>query len=233
MSDGIYIGMAGATAREAQLDAIADDLANAQTPGFKGQRPVFAAVLAQQGASRAFPVAAGVGSDLRPGPAQITGNPLDVMPGGELFLGVRTETGAAYTRDGRLSVDAQGILRTAGLPVLSAGGDPIVVPAGSVPQISANGAVTADGVEVARLGLFELQGEVGRAGPSLFLPGSTGAANPVEGSLQVGSVELGNHRALDAAVELVATQRHFDAAMQAIDTYKRLGDRANELGRVR
>jgi len=230
MSDGIYIGMAGATAREAQLDSIADDLANVQTPGFKAQRPVFATVLAQAGGMRAFPVAQAAGSDLRAGPTQPTGNPLDVVPEGRHFLAVQAGGGVAYTRDGRLSVDAGGLLSAAGFPVLSAAREPIEVPAGTTPQIAADGTVSAGGISLGKLGFFSLDGEVNRLGPSLF---GAPDAQAKEGRVQVGSVELGNHKALDAAVDLVSAQRHFEASMQAIDTYRKLSDRANELGRVR
>ncbi|HUJ26258.1 MAG TPA: flagellar hook basal-body protein [Myxococcales bacterium] len=230
MSDGIYIGMAGATAREAQLDSIADDLANAQTPGFKAERPVFASVLAQADATRAFPVALAAGTDLRPGPSQPTGNPLDVVPDGARFLAVQSDAGIAYTRDGRLSVDNDGLLRAAGFPVLTASGEPIEVPPGAAPQIAADGTVTANGTTLGKLGLFELQGQVDRLGPSLF---QAPDAIAQDGRVQTGAVEMSNHKALDAAVDLVSAQRHFEASMQAIDTYRKLTDRANQLGQVR
>ena len=230
MSDGIYIGMAGATAREAQLEAVADDLANAQTPGYKAARPAFSTVLAQAGADRAFPQANGGGRDLRPGPTQPTGNPLDVVPGGDLFLAVRGDHGTAYTRDGRLSIDANGVLRAAGLPVLGENGEELAAPPGVAPSIGADGTVSAAGAIVGRLGLFSLSGRVETLGPSLLRAAD---ATPAEGKVQTGEVELGNHEPLDAAVEMISAQRHFEASMQAIDTYRKLADRSSELGRVR
>ena len=45
MADGIYVGMSAAIGRAAQLDAIADNLANIESPGFKGTRPAFSSFL--------------------------------------------------------------------------------------------------------------------------------------------------------------------------------------------
>ncbi len=48
MADGIYVGMAGAAARLDQLDSIADNLANADSAGFKAERPAFESFLAHR-----------------------------------------------------------------------------------------------------------------------------------------------------------------------------------------
>ena len=45
MADGIYVGMAAAAARAEQLDSIADNLANVETPGFKASHPAFQSFL--------------------------------------------------------------------------------------------------------------------------------------------------------------------------------------------
>jgi flagellar basal-body rod protein FlgF len=234
MADGLYVGMAGATARERQLEALSDDLANAQTPGFKASRPAFATVLAEAGGQRAFPVITGVGSDLRAGPTAQTGNPLDVVPEDGAFLSVQGPDGStAYTRNGRLSLDASGTLQTAGRPVLTEGGGTIAVPRNATLQIGGKGGVLINGIEVGRLGLFKLEGRAERLGPSLMVPGQGGSATQVQATVETGAIELGNHSALEATVALVSAQRHFDASMQAIETYKKLGDRSSELGRVR
>jgi flagellar basal-body rod protein FlgF len=81
MADGIYVAMCGAAARSEQLDAIADNLANAQTPGFKASRPAFAAFLpGAGGGDKTYPAAVASGLDLRAGPTSRTDNPLDVVP---------------------------------------------------------------------------------------------------------------------------------------------------------
>jgi flagellar basal-body rod protein FlgF len=236
MGDGLYVSMCGAAARIAQLDAVADNLANAQTPGFKAARPAFAAFLAASRAEdKAWPAATATGFDLSPGPTTPTGKPLDVVPEGDAFLAVALPDGrVGYTRDGRLSVDAEGRLQAAGRPVLDVEGRPILVPPGTAPAVEADGTVRAGGVPVGTLGLHRLEGNVDRVGPALLAPSGGGDAVPVEaGRVRTGEIELGNSGALEATVELISAQRHFDSSMQALQTYRRMDERSTEVGRVR
>jgi flagellar basal-body rod protein FlgF len=238
MADGIYVSMCGAVTRAEQLEAIADNLANAQTPGFKAARPAFESFVAQgsDGAQdKHYPAAVATGFDLRPGPTTRTGNPLDLVPGDGLFLAVRTPAGAtAYTRDGRLTLDAERRLVSDGRLVLDDGGSPITIPPEGTPRIDARGTVWAGSSVIADLGLSRLSGPMDRVGPALLAPGAGGRAVPAEeGAVRIGELELGNASALEAAVQLVAAQRAYDASMQAIQTYQKLDQRAAEVARVK
>ena len=236
MGDGIYIGMAGAVARSQQLESIADNLANAGSPGFKAARPAFESFLApgSKPGDRSFVAAVSTGIDLRPGPTQRTGNPLDVTPEEGHFLATRQPDGnVGYTRDGRVSVTPQGELRAAGGALLDLDGKPIHVPPSSAVSITNLGQVMADSVEVGRIATFRLEGKTERTGTSTLQPTAQGAATLAEGHLRVGELELGNSSPLEAAVSMVSVQRHYDSSMQAIEAYKKMGDRSNELGRVR
>jgi flagellar basal-body rod protein FlgF len=145
-------------------------------------------------------------------------------PGGEIL----------YTRDGRLGVDGERRLTAGGLAALDPGGSPIVLPPGAPVEVGPDGVVRAGGVDVARLGLARLEGPVDRVGPSLLAPGAGGVAAPVDhGRLRTGELELGNASALEATVDLISAQRSFDASMQALQTYRRMDERSNEVGRVR
>jgi flagellar basal body rod protein FlgG len=53
------------------------------------------------------------------------------------------------------------------------------------------------------------------------------------GTLRVGELELGNVSALDSTVQMINVQRQFDMAMQAIQTYRKLDDRATQVGLVK
>jgi flagellar basal-body rod protein FlgF len=235
VADGIYVGMAAATARAAQLDSIADNLANTETPGFKAARPAFQAFLpgGSKSTDKVFAAAVSTGTDLRPGTTVGTDNPLDVLPEGDLFLGVETATGPAYTRNGKMEVSADGQLQIMGHAVLNATGATISVPQGAVPTISETGEVMVDGASVDTVGTFKLQGPIDRIGNALFTPGVGASVEAVEGTLQVGTLELGNVPALESTVAMIGAQRHFETAMQAIQTYKKLDEKAIEVGRVR
>jgi len=237
MADGIYISMCGAVARGEQLDAIADNLANAQTVGFKANRPAFEVFMAASGApDKHYAASVGSGLDVRPGPSNPTGNPLHVLPDEGAFLTVRERDGrTAYTRDGRLTVDDDlRLLSGTGLPVLDPMGQPIVVPQGVIPTIDGTGRVMGGGAEIGELALVRLKGAFERSSQVTFVPGPGGQAVPVEGgTVRTGEVEVGNAGAIDSTIAMIGAQRNFDASMQAIQTYRQMDQRANELGRAR
>lgn len=239
MANGIYVSMNGAAARMAQLDSIADNLANAQTPGFKAERPSFEAFLARaderfgKNSTHVYPAAVATRVDLSPGAIVQTGNPLDITPSGKSFIGVQTSTGIALTRNGHVQVERDGALTISGRPVVDQGGAPIIAPPNTRVQIEANGAVFAGQNRIGQIGLFEINGAVDRVGPSLLAPHSQNDLSVSTDTVRIGQIETGNASPLEAAVQMVAAQRHFESSMQALQTYKRLDERAAEVGRTR
>ncbi|HWV37323.1 MAG TPA: flagellar hook basal-body protein [Vulgatibacter sp.] len=235
MADGIYIGMSGAVARMRQLDSIADNLANAQTPGFKASKPAFETYLPKGGTGeKTFVGLVGTGLRLHEGAPVQTGNPLDVFIQGEDFLAVRVGPGqVAYTRDGRLTVSGDGVLHAAGYPLLDDGGAPLIAPPEETVTIDDRGVVRANQLEIGRIGFHRIVGPLTRLGGALMAPTENAVAVPVAGSLRVGELELANTTPLEAMVEMIGVQRGFDHSMQAIQTYRKLDERAAEIGRVR
>jgi len=234
MADAIYVSMSGAVARAAQLESVADNLANAQTPGFRAERPAFQTFLPRTRGDKAYVAAVQSALDLRPGPVVQTGRPLDVVPGGSAFLAVRTPAGqTSYTRNGRLEVTATGEVHAAGLPVLDPRGRAITVPPGTTPKVDTDGTVSVNDVAVSRIARYQLAGTLARSGPALLTLGAGGTATPTVTPLRLGELEMGNASPLEAAVQLVTAQRHFETSMQALDTYRKLGDSATQVGRVR
>ena len=107
--------------------AIANNMANADTTGFRAEI-VNARALYVQGeglASRASTSEAVVGADMNAGTVEMTGGPLDIAMNGDALLGVQAADGAeAYTRRGDLMVNESGLLTTGdGFPVLGQGGE--------------------------------------------------------------------------------------------------------------
>jgi len=233
--------MAAAVARSEQLDSIADNLANAETPGYKASRPAFQSFLPARGLARGgalqdkvFAAAVATGTDLSLGPVRTTDNPLDIIPEGQSFLSVGTQSGqVAYTRNGKLNLTPDGMLVADGRPVLGETGKPILVPPGSQVTINQSGAVSADQRVVDTLALFNLQGNVVRVGPQLYAAGPGGTVTPAEGGVSTGQLEMGNVTPLESTVQMINAQRQYETAMQAIQTYRRLDDRAIEVGKVR
>jgi flagellar basal-body rod protein FlgF len=127
----IYTAMTGASATMGQEAAVAHNLANATSTGFKAELHRLRAVPVQNALmpTRAFVVDASVQDDLSTGPLQHTNRPFDVAVQGKGWFAVQMPDGTeGYTRNGNFEVSANGILQTrGGLPVMGSGG-PITVP---------------------------------------------------------------------------------------------------------
>ena len=140
--DGFFNAYQALDARMKLVDAVANNLANAQTTGFKRD---FSRILQTE---TGFEVSSQV--DLSPGELVNTGNELDAAIDGEGFFVLQTPDGPRYTRSGSFSLNADGELMTKdGARVLDSGGSPIVASGVSV-AIQDSGIVTVDGAEVAR-----------------------------------------------------------------------------------
>src|SRR5579885_1618119 len=185
MTVGDYIAASGGMAALARLEAVAHNLANANTAGYKAERPVFRLrqdVQPPPGeplrmTAGAQVVQADTVFDFSTGPIQATGNPLDVAIPGREFFAVRTDAGERYTRQGIFRLDPEGYLVTAsGARVQGANGD-LRLPPGGV-EIAENGAILVDGIEAGRLKLvrFPDPPPLVPQGDALFAPkpGTTG-----------------------------------------------------------
>lgn len=240
MSDGMYIAMNGAAARERQLESIADNLANASTPGFKAEKAAFHSFLAaskdgtEPSKEQIHPMAVATALDMRPGLSVATGRALDVVPQGKSFLAVERENGEiGYTRAGSLQIDPQRRLASGGRPVMGLSGGPILVPQGVDPIIAEDGTVKAGATVLGRLALYELNGGIDRVASGVVAPGTGGAAVPVESKFETGAVEQSNVNAIETAVEMISAQRNYETSMQALTTYRSMDQKAIELGRTR
>ena len=121
----IYLSMSAAKATMQRQEALAHNLANVSTNGFRAELAAFRAVpvLGDGASTRVYTLESTVGYDAQPGDVQTTGRNLDVAMKGNGWLAVQALDGTeAYTRAGALEVDAQGQLITKnGLPALGDG----------------------------------------------------------------------------------------------------------------
>ena len=141
----IYTAMTGAKHALRAAGDHANNLANATTTGFRAQIDQFRAVPVQGAIlpTRAFVVDSTTGSDFRAGAIQQTGRDLDVAVQGDGWIAVQAADGSeAYTRNGSLQMDENGVLQTHdGLNVMGDGG-PMSIPPGRNLTIAKDGTIS-------------------------------------------------------------------------------------------
>ncbi len=222
----IYLSMAGAKADMQRQDVLANNLANASTPGFRAELTAFRAVPVQgSGAStRVYALESTPGHDMSPGVVATTGRPLDVAMRGNAWLAVQGLDGTeAYTRGGSLEVGADGTLVThSGLQVMGDGG-PIQIPANSEASIAADGTVSARGANgrstnVGRLKLVTPEAPLQRGTDGLFRAADGDLPADATARLQDGALEGSNVSPVETMVAMIAAARQFEAQMKMLQT---------------
>ena len=128
----LYIAMSGAKENMNSVALRANNLANANTTGFKADMEQARAMQAfgEGLPSRVFAMTERPGQSFASGPIQTTGRDLDVAVAGDGWLAVESKDGSeAYTRFGSLQLTPEGMLQTSnGLNVLDDNGGPIFLP---------------------------------------------------------------------------------------------------------
>lgn len=241
MNPALWISKTGLAAQDAKMGAISNNLANVGTYGFKRDRVVFEDLFYQ---TQRAPGAAldqnntapggiqygsgvkimGTQKQFTPGSTINTDGKLDVAIAGQGFLQVETPDGnIAYTRDGSLTQNADGVLTTqSGLPILPA----IEIPAGTTDiAIGKDGTITAqvggetDPVELGQLTLanFTNPGGLQAMGGNLYretaASGEALEGVPGEeayGELLQGSLEGSNVKVVEEMVEMITVQRAYE-----------------------
>jgi flagellar basal-body rod protein FlgG len=227
MDRGLYIAACGMLAEQIRQDQIANDLANASTPGYKPDRTTqtnFGALLLRNSVTGEVVGSQGtavevdeVRTDFTPQTTRDTGEPLDFAVVGEGFFAVQTPGGVRYTRDGQFSVDARGRLVTAaGDLVLGKGNRPLTV--------TRNGTVDPKQLAVVALGNPRKQGD------NLVTGAPRGAATGVARS---GVLEASGADPARAMVDMIASMRTYESGQKVIQTIdETLQKAANSVGTV-
>lgn len=132
MDNLLWIAMSGAKENFHSLSVRSNNLANANTVGFKSdfENSRAMSVFANAYPTRAFAMTERPGYNMQDGALESTGRALDVAIAGEGFLAVADSNGnEAYTRFGSLELGPDGVLRTStGLDVLDEDGAQIILP---------------------------------------------------------------------------------------------------------
>lgn len=249
MTRGLYTLASGGLALEMQLDAVTQNLANANTPGYKAERFVFESVpllsapppLGDQVLLELMPqVIEGQQSrDFSPGPVTLSGNPLDVALETPGFFAVSTGRGERYTRQGTFGLDDEGFLVAGnGLRVQGESGDIRIDETEGTLVIASDGTLSVDNVRIDRLRIVDFgpNPRLVPEGQAMFaaVPGVFGVdLGAEEVSVQQGAVELSNVNAVKGVTQLVEIARGYESYMRAITRLDEITRRTiDEVGRV-
>jgi flagellar basal-body rod protein FlgF len=225
----IYTAMTGAKHILEKQATASNNLANATTTGFRAQVDQFRAVPVQGAPlpTRAFVVDSTTGSDFRAGAIQHTGRDLDMAVQGRGWLAVQAADGTeAYTRNGSLRMDENGILQTHnGLNVLGDGG-PMSIPPGRNLAVAKDGTVSLVPDGSAATGLTSIgrmklvnpkEADMVRGDDGLFRM-KDGKAAPVDPNVTLigGSLESSNVNVVDEMVNMISLARQFEMQMKLL-----------------
>jgi flagellar basal-body rod protein FlgG len=259
MFRSLQVAATGMTAQETMLDTIANNLANANTTGYKAQSVEFEDLIYQSGRTAGpidggaiSPTSVQVGSGSRvvattrsfsQGAMQQTGNPLDIAVEGSGFLAVMQPSGQlAYTRAGSLKLDAQGRLSTSNGLIVE---PPVTVPANATAvTIGPNGAVsitqpnqtTPTTVGQLQLTMFSNPNGLNSIGHNLFEPtGSSG--EPLTGApgangagtILQGSLESSNVDVVSEMVNLIGAQRAYEINSKVVSAADQMLQNATQM----
>ena len=245
MNSGMYSAVSGSLAAMRKLDVISNNLANVNTPGYKKDKMSFEGLLAGPVNPPAVPQGTtadpilqkeNIYIDYASGPTSQSGNPLDLALDGEGFFAVTTPEGTAYTRQGNFRTSVDGTLVTVdGFPVQGAGGAAIRVQ-GSQVEIDTRGNVMVDGEQAGTLSVvdFEKPYSLTKSGNSLFVQADPQATSRTGTALiRQGHLEGSNVESISEMVQLIETNRYFEACSKVIHGYDDMATKAaNDLGRV-
>lgn len=216
-NNSIYVGLSSLVTLERRMDAIAHNVANVSTVGFRGEGTKFKSIVSDK-ASNGVSFASAGKSYIRTeaGPLIKTDNPLDVAVKGDVWMAVSTPQGQVYTRDGRMKMMMTGdLVSVMGNAVLDAGGAPIVLdPNGGAPKISSDGAIYQNGAQIGAIGLYSIpeDAELKYAGNSGVV--SNKPAVPIVDNNNVGLVqgmiEGSNVDAMTEMTRLISVSRAFE-----------------------
>lgn len=235
MIKGIYAAASAMLMNMNRQGAIAHNVANLDTPGFKDilvpmEDFLYTGVAHPPGPSAGSQRQNWIGSlglgvetlpekiDFSTGAFRMTDQPLDFAIQGSGFFQVETPAGVRYTRDGRFDRDVEGNLVTVdGYFVLDNAGNRINLPEGEI-SFTSDGTILVDATAAGQIGLAAFtdpENELVRDMPNMFYAagGPTGD-NP--GFISQGVVEMSNGNAANLMTQMVSVTRAYEAAQKMV-----------------
>ena len=230
MDSGFYSAFTALAARMQSLDLVANNLANANTVGYKAQKEFYRAfdyslnnntrLTSVNQAINNFGMLGGARIDLSAGTLQTTGNDTDLAIDGSGFFSVQTKSGVRYTRNGNFRLNAQRqLVDEQGNGVIGEQG-PITLPDGKL-TISDDGTVSVDGAIVDKLQVVDFAPgtPIVPEGNADFTAPAGSAAPATSAQVRQGMLESSNSDPVSSAVALIDLQRNAEMVQRALSIF--------------
>jgi len=219
MDNSINVVTAAQRALQKQMVVIANNIANSNTVGFRAESVEFNSLISRPGGEHVeYPTVSSLKPSGENGSLQSTGNPLDIAMTGNGWFQIATPSGTAYTRDGRMQINAFGELQTIeGHALLDASGAPLLIPTSSgPPKIHNDGRVEVNGNVVGNIGVFDVDEKnmSSRFGNASFFADTPGIPIGIgaKTKIQQGFLEGSNVNAMREMANLIMVSRSFESA---------------------
>jgi len=250
MDTSLYVGLSKQMILRRELDVAANNIANADTTGFKVENitvavdPQTPPGVAKSAQPIQYVIDTGLARNFSQGALQSTGAPLDLAIDGDGFFQVSTAGGTRYTRDGRFATNAQGQLVTqTGDAVLDASGSPISLSlTGGPPSIAADGTVSqslpgqAQSQIVGKVGVvsFSSLSALSKNGDGLYSNDGGAQTSPSTKSvIHQGMLESSNVQPILQVTDLIRISRAYDQLSTMMNNTADLSSRSiQRLGSV-
>jgi flagellar basal-body rod protein FlgF len=227
MENTSYIALSRQNALWRQMDVIANNMANANTPAYKGEQMMFREFLMPTrssdrttGTKLSYVQDVGVLRDTREGPLTKTDNPLDIGIHGDGYFQIETQAGMRFSRNGHFRLDEGGMLvNTQGFAVMDKNDNPIIfAPNETRIEIAGDGTVSTENGIVANLKLVRFANEqnLRKAGDSLYE--TTDEPEAIQRPQVVqGMMEESNVQPVMEITKMTELLRQYQAAQNMID----------------
>lgn len=256
MLRGLYTAYTGMRGQQDKMDTISNNLANADTIGYKKDQVVLKSfdevlmykindpekVMGEKIGSMSLGVKVDeIYTDHMQGSFKQTDGPLDIGLQGQgmIKLGEMSEDGSMsekYTRDGSLKLDQQGRLVTnSGLFVLNTEGEVITLPTDQV-RINQSGVIYSNEKMMSQIQIvdFEDMGSLRKEGASQYIKTKDTIEKEFSGTVEQGFLESSNTNSIEEMINMMAVMRSYESNQKIIQTYDATLDKAvNSIGVVR
>lgn len=228
----IYVAMSGARENMLAQQAHANNLANANTTGFKHDLAQARAmqVFGDGLPTRVYAMSERPATDTTAGTFIHTGRDLDVALDGNAWLAVIDANGQeAYTRSGELQINALNQLITgSGLPVMGNGGVPIAIPPAEKVEIGGDGTISirplgdpaAEVLVIDQIKMVNMDNQAVFKGTDGLMHVDGGIALPpdLNARLRSGYLESSNVNAVNELTSIISLSRQFEMNIKMMKT---------------